>query len=485
MAGKNSVDAAAARPRKRRIRNYLYTALAPLLALCAIPALVGARSVTTTFPTPIQHVVVIYQENHSFDEVLGDWCNTFTPARCDGYTGTVTLYDGTQVAMWNSPDVVPSVAHQVGPQAAAIDGGKMDGWNKLSGCTANSNPSNNIYAYGCLTYFTPSQVPSLTSLATKFAVSDRTFSMADSPSWGGHLYSVAASLDGFTGANPRRDPSSTLKPGPGWGCDSNKESAWVDPSTKVKSEQPSCVPDYSLPGLQYGGAYKQTQVAYIPTIMDSLDAAGLSWRLYAPPKTQPQNYGWAVCPTFAECLDGPQSSNMVLTNNVLADAQNGTLPNFSLVLPAVVNHTQVAQHNGASMMAGDNWIGQVVSAIENGPDWDSTTIFITYDDCGCFYDHVPPGKNPDGTKQGPRVPMVIVSPYVKAGYTDSTPATFASVLAYTESVLGLQPLNINDQDAYNYSNAFDYSQTPLTAVPLSQHAVPAGEHYTADTDDPT
>ena len=84
------------------------------------------------------------------------------------------------------------------------------------------------------------------------------------------------------------------------------------------------------------------------------------------------------------------------------------------------------------MLTGDNWIGQLVNALQASPNWSSTAIFITYDDCGCFYDHVAPGKNPDGTPQGVRVPMVIVSPYAKRGGTDSNTATFASFLKFTE-----------------------------------------------------
>src|SRR5439155_1658622 len=91
-------------------------------------------------------------------------------------------------------------------------------------------------------------------------------------------------------------------------------------------------------------------------------------------------------------------------SQVIDDATNGTLPTVSIVTPT----NSKSQHNFYSMKMGDNWIGQVVQAIENGPQWSSTAIFITYDDCGCFYDHVAP---PAGL--GIRVPMVIVSPYAK------------------------------------------------------------------------
>jgi phospholipase C len=106
----------------------------------------------------------------------------------------------------------------------------------------------------------------------------------------------------------------------------------------------------------------------------------------------------------------------------------------------------------------------------NGPDWGSTAIFITYDDCGCFYDHVPP---PPGL--GIRVPMVIVSPYARAGYTDHDTASFASLLAFIEHAFRLKPLGPADANAYDYSNSFDYGQSRLPPIPLAQHPLPPAE----------
>jgi len=440
--------------------------------------------------SPIKHVVVIYQENHSFDEVLGDWC--LASGRCDNgfdVTQPVTLKGGLQVAMQDSPDVVPEVSHTVASQATASDGGLMDGWAGVVGCGATSSLIGSI-PYGCLTYYTPAQIPNLTNLASDFAISDRTFSMADSPSWGGHLYAVTPSMDQFTGDNPKppKQPPAGWTAGPGWGCDSNLVAPWIDPSTGASSRQPSCVPDPAL-GLPNGGAFEPTLAQYVPTIMDRLDQSDLPWRLYTATTTDP-GYIWAVCPSFAECLNTDQSRNMVPAEQVLSDAAAGSLPAYSLVLAGTGIYGDVVQHNSMSMAVGDNWIGQVVSTIENGPDWDSTAIFITYDDCGCFYDHVTPGANPDGTQQGVRVPMVIVSPYARAGYTDSTPATFASILAFVERNFGLASLGINDAGAYAFANAFDYSQSPLAGIPMARQAIPPAEQrylaaHPGDPDDPT
>jgi phospholipase C len=137
------------------------------------------------------------------------------------------------------------------------------------------------------------------------------------------------------------------------------------------------------------------------------------------------------------------------------------------------------------MTVGDNWIGQVVGAIMNGPQWGSTAILITWDDCGCFYDHVAPPP-----RLGIRVPMVIVSPYAKPGYTDSNPASYASMLAFTEHTFGLPPLAASDAAAYDFSDSFDFSQAPLAPIALSQHAVPAAslewlKTHRPDPNDPT
>ena len=402
----------------------------------------------------------------------------------------VTLQGGLQVTMQQSPDVVPNVLHSVPAQVTALDGGLMDGWAGVAGCTATVTLSGSI-PYGCLTYYTPAQIPNLIALANTFVVSDRTFSMADSPSWGGHVYAVAATQDNFNGeipSVPSPAPSGWTQ-GPGWGCDSNLVTPWINPTTGVTSMQPSCIPDPALGGN--GGAFEPTLAQYVPTIMDRLNQASLTWRLYTAP-TGDADYVWAVCPSFAECLDTTQAQNMVPTQQVLSDAAAGTLPSYSLVLDGAStgSYGHVVQHNAMSMAVGDNWIGQVVAAIENGPDWGSTAIFITYDDCGCFYDHVAPGVNPDGTQQGPRMPMVIVSPYAKPGFTDSTPATFASILAYVEQTFNLAPLGIDDAGAYAYASAFNYSQTPLAPIRMQQQVIPRAERlylaaHPGNPDDPT
>jgi phospholipase C len=418
-------------------------------------------------------VVVIDLENHSFDNVLGYWCDA-NPGRCPdgGMPASVALSDGLVVTPHITPDTVPDVGHSVSSQLAAmnIQGGipQMNGWQDVSDCSAPSH-------YQCISGYTPGQLPNITTLASHFAISDRTFSMTDSPSWGGHLYAVMGSLDGFTGNNP--SPAARVTTGSGWGCDSNLVTTWITSSGALK-RIPSCIPDYQL-ALANGGAFEPTPAADHATILDELQAARLSWKIYGAAGPSDLGYRWSICPSIAECHYTRQTNNLVDASRFMSDAGGGKLPALSLVVGGGASRQTAASscHNELSMTACDNYIGQLVSAAENGPEWSSTAIFITFDDFGGFYDQVAPSLNPDTTQQGPRLPLVIVSPYARVGYTDTTSTTFAGILAYIEHNFALSPLGVNDYLAYDFKSAFNYKQTPLKPVPLVQRLLPASARH--------
>ena len=392
---------------------------------------------------PIQHIVVIDQENHSFDNVLGYLCvNT---KRCDGALSGL-LPDGTTIALKRAADLVPNLGHAPRDQLAAIDGGKMDGFANVSLCGAS-------YGYPCFTAFLPSQIPILSKLATWFSISDRTFELTPVETLASHLELVSATSDGFVGKNPVPGTAGTGKPG--WGCDALTDARWISPHG-VFLTVPSCVPK-----ADGTGPYKPSPVPYVPTILERLDQAGISWKIYAgnPGIGGVYNdYGAAICPTFASCIYSTEAAHMVAAASIINDVSAGNLPSVSIVTPTAVN----SQHNFYSMAAGDNWIGAVVKAIYASPAWSSTVILITYDDCGCFYDHVPP---PPGL--GIREPMVIVGGLVKNGYTDSNIASPASALALTEHAFGLAPLGGADATAYDYANVFNFAQVPLRLPALT------------------
>ncbi|TMK83616.1 MAG: hypothetical protein E6G44_11490 [Actinobacteria bacterium] len=409
----------------------------------------GSATSTDSFDAiPIEHVVVIYQENHSFDNVLGAWCEK--NHRCDGVTSGKTS-TGREVKLGTSPDVAPTVAHSHAAQLTAIDGGKMDGFDRIRGCKPPKYP--------CYVQYQPPQIPNLIAYADAYALSDATFEDDTHMSFGSHLDLLAATADGFTGNNPQR---TNFGKGPGWGCDSFRDAQYYFQSKTILV--PACVPDQAG-----NGPYRSSPVSYVPTILTRLESAGISFGLYLGPGNTAggDGYNWAPCPYFYECLGGSQADRWHPASQILTDASNGTLPAVSFVTPTGPN----SQHNGNSMAQGDNWIGSIVSAIQRNEDlWRSTAIFITYDDCGCFYDHVPP---PSG--RGIRVPMVIVSPYARAEFTDHNPARFDSMLAYIEHTFGLQSLGQGDADAYDYADAFDYGQIPLGGVRAVRTPIPRWE----------
>src|SRR5215813_9128477 len=144
------------------------------LAGAAGPPLTAAASapLATAASPPVRHVVVIYLENHSFDNILGFWCDHHR-ARCPdgGMPATVKLSNGVTVKPTVDPDTIPNVDHTGPSQVAAMDHGKMDGWNKIKprdimiGCGAQ-------YSYICVSGYKPSEEPNFSRLARKFAISD-------------------------------------------------------------------------------------------------------------------------------------------------------------------------------------------------------------------------------------------------------------------------------------------------------------------------
>jgi phospholipase C len=419
-------------------------------------AAAGSDRVAAAPAGPIRHIVVIMQENHSFDNVLGRWC--YRHHRCDGVVSG-KLSSGKLIPLREPSDRVRLVDHGNHAHRRSWHKGAMDGFNRVRGCGA-------AHHFGCYVQYRRRDIPNFTRLARRFVVADRIFESNGIPSWGSHLeLTTGGKLDGFTGKNPVHVPGI---PRNGWGCDSLLDAPWRPAPAAPIQMEPSCIPDQAG-----NGPYRASPVQWVPTIMDRLDAASASWKLYTMlPSMASQGYGiggygWAICPTFADCLDTGQAANNVPLFDVLRDASAGTLPNFAIVTPT----SKASQHNGYSMLNGDNYIGQIMSALMHGPEWDSTAVIITYDDYGGFYDHVPA---PDGT-DALRLPFVIVSPWAKPGYTDHTYGSLDSIDAFVEHTFGLQPLTARDATAYDLHNAFDFAQSPQPAVPMTRTPIPRDE----------
>ena len=451
------------------------------LPTAPVPPPAPAPSSLVPTVSPIKHVVVIYQENHSFDNVLGKLCTEIPTTivrpglgmSCDGTTQG-TLLGGTPIALTQTPDIVPNVNHSSDAIAAAMNGGAMDGFSGIAGCQLKNN-------YACYSQYDPSQIPNTTSLAERFVIADRTFATDAAASWGSHVNLAAQTLGGFVGDIPA--PTTDYFAGPGWGCDSLASTPFrVGLTTTLV---PSC-----FPKQDGSGPYKPSPVQWVPTIMDNLDQAGLGWRVYEGKQLWSNGDVWSMCPSFAACLYGAQAGNVQAASQLITDAQNGTLPNvaYAMPFPGKGVHAGTSQHNGTSMISGDNQIGADLAALMNGPEWSSTAVFITWDDCGCFYDHVNPLQFNAG--YGVRLPMIIVSPYARSGFTDSNVADITSISAFIEHAYGVAPVSSKDAAAYDYANSFDYSQTPLAPARMTRRQLPRREirwlkAHPQDATDPT
>jgi phospholipase C len=211
-----------------------------------------------------------------------------------------------------------------------------------------------------------------------------------------------------------------------------------------------------------------------PTLTDLLETKSLTWRYYTPPGPAiwigPEAIQH-ICgpnvppPNATNCAGSDWTNNVVLNQKqILTDITNNQLRDVSWVIPSGGD----SDHAGSSGTTGPSWVASVVNAIGNSPYWANTAIFITWDDWGGWYDHVPPPQVlvncatwGCGYVYGFRVPLIVVSPYVKAQYISKQQHDFGSILKFIETRFSLPSLGYADVAADDFSDSFDFNQTPL------------------------
>jgi phospholipase C len=161
-------------------------------------------------------------------------------------------------------------------------------------------------------------------------------------------------------------------------------------------------------------------------------------------------------------LDDPRlNRHIVDLNEYYRDLQNGTLPAVSYIVPS-----GASEHPPGRIQSGQKFVKNLIQALMRSSAWDSSVFMLAYDDWGGWYDHVPPPAV-DNYGYGFRVPALMVSPYARKGYIDSTQLDFTSILKFIEENWGLQPLADRDSQASNFLEAFDFNQSPRKAVFIS------------------
>ena len=177
--------------------------------------------------------------------------------------------------------------------------------------------------------------------------------------------------------------------------------------------------------------------------------AGISWKYYLE-----QRPIWDVMGTIPHIRYGPMWNDIVSNESFVSDLQAGKMPDVSWLLPPIT----LSDHpDYGTLCNGENWTVNTVNAIMQSPEWAHTAIFLTWDDYGGWYDHVPPPQV-DSHGYGFRVPLLIISPYARHGYVDHAVASHESILRFTEVTFGLPSLTARDANAYDLMNSFDFSQ---------------------------
>ncbi|HEX3368278.1 MAG TPA: alkaline phosphatase family protein, partial [Candidatus Cybelea sp.] len=209
------------------------------------------------------------------------------------------------------------------------------------------------------------------------------------------------------------------------------------------------------------------------TIGDEMDKGGLSWAYYAP-----LWYGdggiWSAYQNIKHVYFGSDWQKDVISpqTNFFSDVKHGKLRALSWITPTWEN----SDHAGGASKTGPSWVASLVNAVGESKYWDSTAIFIFWDDYGGWYDPKPPPlADYDGL--GLRLPMLIVSPYAKQGKVDHTQYEHGSILKFVEDTFGLGRLAASDKRAASPLGAFDFTAAPrkFTEVP-SEHGIYWFEH---------
>jgi phospholipase C len=412
---------------------------------------------TATHPTPVQlpdhasqlrlaqqkitKIVFLVKENRTFDTMFGLYPGA------DGATTGKTC-DGSTVPLAEAHSNSPGAKHSFLSGIQVIDGGKMDCFDQAEG---GGNGVPYVQYHG-------DEIPNYWSYAQHFTLGDRFFSSAYGPTFVEHFWIVASTSNRYiSNEHPDQAGDDNIK---GGYCD--------DPTERIQSF-PVMTPSQKqvVYGLEERGDIATLDSDWLTTrwpcddikvLPDLLQRASVSWKYYLE-----QIPIWDVMGTIPHIRYGPMWKNIVGNESFVSDLQAGKLPDVSWLLPPV----QQSDHpDYGTMCDGENWTVNTINAIMQSPEWAHTAIFLTWDDYGGFYDHVPP-PHVDVYGYGPRVPLLVISPYARAGYIFHQPSEFSSVLRFIEELHGLPSLGRRDAEANDLLDAFNFRQKPLPPLSLT------------------
>jgi phospholipase C len=395
--------------------------------------------------------VIVIQENRSFDNLFHGFSEP-SGAMAD-YANTGSDSSGNPVTLMPIPfEGIYDPGHSHSDFVADYDGGKNDGF-KTNNSGANANTGN--YGYG---YVPQVEVQPYWDMATQGALAQRFFHGITGPTWPSHLMFVAGSTTYDGNPNDRVDgnPGTSL----GWGCeDANKS----DTTTALAPN-----------GVETAGPYPC--FSGVTTIADLLQNAGHTWRYYSGPIdvggltvggntiTTPGGNLNALA-SYHQIYYGSNfaANDIMPETRILTDVTTGTLADVTFVVPEAEN----SDHAQGGTSTGPQWVASVVNAIGASSFYPNTAIFVTWDDWGGWYDHVPPPQKYGVYGLGFRIPLILISPYAKHGQLINTQYEPGSLLRFVEETFGLPSLGTTDATSNSVSDMFDFTQKPGTFTPIA------------------
>lgn len=416
----------------------------------------------------IKHIVIIMQENRSFDHYFGTFPGADGIPMQNGVP-TICVDDpatGQCVKPYHDPrDVNTGAAHTAQAAVTAIDGGKMDGFldvlrQSRRKCLLPNSPAcaSGSGAPDVMGWHDAREIPNYWAYAHAFVLQDHMFEPNTSWSLPAHLYMVSGwSATCVSAQDPMSCFSNIANPGRGVRSNGSMEMyAWTDLT-------------YLLYKNNVSWAYYLTEGVQPDCSDGEITCAPAPQRVSVPGI-------WNPLPNFTDVHQDGQLNHIQQTAVFLAAAKAGTLPAVSWVVP----EGSISEHPPASIHAGQAYITGLINAVMQGPDWDSTAIFLSWDDWGGFYDHVAP-PTVDQNGYGLRVPAMVISPYAKSGTIDHQVLSHDAYLKFIEDIfLGgsrLDPKTDGRPDSRptvredlpqlgNLLSDFDFSQPPSAPLVL-------------------